>query len=67
MTDICKGFVGQEVAVVLRVSMPSTIIGRLEALDEHFVRLEQRNDRGSILIPTTSVLHITETTSEHDD
>ncbi|MDA7979252.1 MAG: hypothetical protein MPJ50_10855 [Pirellulales bacterium] len=65
--DLFKDFIGQDVAVVLQGEMSVTVLGKLEAGNEHFVRIHQRNNRGSILIPINSVLHITEATAVSDD
>lgn len=59
MNTLSQDFIGQDVAVVLQGTMPVTILGKLEAADQHFLRVQQRNERGSMLIPLGSVLHIT--------
>ncbi len=67
MNAICEDFIGQEVAVVLQGTMSVTILGKLEAADQYFLRIIQRNGHGNMLIPISSVLHITEARVEEVD
>lgn len=59
MNQLSQEFAGQDVALVIRGSMPLTILGKLLDTDEQFVRLSQRNNRGEMLIPINAVMHIT--------
>jgi hypothetical protein len=56
MLKAVQGWIGSQVKLTLRATMPVTLDGTLLAIDESGALLEQV--KGQVFIPTTSILHV---------
>ena len=51
-----QGWIGKQVKLTLRATVPVTLDGTLRAIDASGALLEQV--KGQVFIPTTSILHV---------
>jgi hypothetical protein len=56
MLKAVQGWIGRQVKLTLRATVPVTLDGTLVAIDASGALLEQV--KGQVFIPTTSILHV---------
>jgi hypothetical protein len=59
MDTVLQGWIGTSVVVTLRASMSTKVEGVLAKGDAAFLVLDQGEEKGEMLIPIASILHIT--------